>query len=170
MIIIDSRIRQLLIDDALNTFPDECCGFLFGREERDGTRLVLDILVVDNSKAGDKTRRFEISPLDYMTAEQHALDHDWTLLGIYHSHPKHPAIPSEHDRKAAQPYFSYVIISVMEANAGKGPSQTIAPSQHNDNNRQPSLRSDGDTINLRSWLLNEEAQFEEEKIIDYQFT
>jgi|GraSoi_2013_60cm_1033757.scaffolds.fasta_scaffold10478_2 proteasome lid subunit RPN8/RPN11 len=149
MIIIDSRIRQLLIDDALNTFPDECCGFLFGREERDGARLVIDILVVDNSKAGDKTRRFEISPLDYMTAEQHALDHDWTLLGIYHSHPKHPAIPSEHDRKAAQPYFSYVIVSVMEANAGKGPAHTI---------------------NLRSWLLNEEAQFEEEKIIDYQFT
>jgi len=151
MIIIDSRIRQLLIDDALNTFPDECCGFLFGREERDGTRLVVDILVVDNSKEGDKTRRFEISPLDYMTAEQHALDHDWTLLGIYHSHPKHPAIPSEHDRKAAQPYFSYVIISVMDRPAEKGPSAD-------------------DVINLRSWLLNEEQQFEEEKIIDYQFT
>ena len=151
MIIIDSRIRQLLIDDALNTFPDECCGFLFGREETDGTRLVVDILVVDNSKTGDKTRRFEISPLDYMTAEQHALDHEWTLLGIYHSHPKHPAIPSEHDRKAAQPYFSYVIISVPDKPVEKGISTD-------------------DTINLRSWLLNEEQQFEEEKIIDYQFT
>lgn len=142
MIIIDSRIRQLLIDDALDTFPDECCGFLFGREETDGTRLVLDILVVDNSKEGDKTRRFVISPLDYMTAEQHAIDHDWTLLGIYHSHPKHPAIPSEHDRIAAQPYFSYVIISVM----------------------------DRETINLRSWLLNEDAQFEEEQISSDQLT
>jgi len=149
MIILEPRIRQLLTDDALNTFPDECCGFLFGREETDGTRLVIDILVVDNSKAGDKTRRFEIAPIDYMTAEQHALDHDWSLLGIYHSHPKHPAIPSEHDRMAAQPYFSYVIISVMEAPAEKGP---------------------GHTITFRSWLLNEEQQFEEEKITDYQFT
>ena len=148
MIIIDPRINQLLTDDAVNTFPDECCGFLFGREETDGTRLVLDILVVDNSKQGDKTRRFEISPLDYMTAEQHALDHDWTLLGIYHSHPKHPAIPSEHDRKAAQPYFSYVIISV---NASDG---------------QPSPRSSGESINLRSWVLNEEQQFEEEEVGD----
>jgi proteasome lid subunit RPN8/RPN11 len=142
MISIEPRVRQLLIDDALNTFPDECCGFLFGREESDGARIVIDILVVDNSKQGDKTRRFEISPLDYMTAEQHALDHDWTLLGIYHSHPKHPAIPSEHDRVAAQPYFSYVIISVM----------------------------DKDTIHFRSWLLNETEQFEEEKITDYQFS
>src|SRR6202000_2128445 len=86
MIILEPRIRQLLIEDALDTFPDECCGFLFGREETDGTRLVVDILVVDNSKQGDKTRRFEISPQDYMTAEQHALDHDGTLLAIYNSH------------------------------------------------------------------------------------
>ena len=142
MIIIEPKIRQLMVEDALNTFPDECCGFLFGREEHDGTRIVVDILVVDNSKEGDKTRRFVISPQDYIAAETHALDHDWTLLGIYHSHPKHPAIPSEHDRVAAQPYFSYVIISVMDA----------------------------DTIQLRSWLLNEEQQFEEETIIDNIFT
>jgi len=142
MIIIEPSVRELMIEDAVNTFPDECCGFLFGREETDGTRIVLDILVVDNSKEGDKTRRFEISPLDYMTAEQHALDHDWTLLGVYHSHPNHPAIPSEHDRKAAQPYFSYVIVSVLN----------------------------NEIITLRSWLLNEEQQFEEEKIADYQFT
>ena len=151
MIIIDSRVRQLLVEDALNTFPDECCGFLLGREETDGTRLILDILVVDNSKAGDKTRRFEISPLDYMTAEQHALDHNWTLLGIYHSHPKHPAVPSEHDRKAAQPFFSYVIISVLE---GGAEGQSLSPA--------------GYSINLRSWLLNEEEQFEEEQIIEHQ--
>jgi proteasome lid subunit RPN8/RPN11 len=149
MIIIEPRVRQLLIEDALNTFPDECCGFLFGREEHDGTRLILDILVVDNAKAGDKTRRFEISPQDYLTAETHALDHDWTLLGVYHSHPKHPAIPSEHDRKAAQPYFSYVIVSVMDIDAAK---------------------TGGGTIDLRSWVLNDEQQFEEEEIFKYQFS
>jgi proteasome lid subunit RPN8/RPN11 len=63
-------------------------------------------------------------------------------LGIYHSHPKHPAIPSETDRLAAQPFFSYVIISVI----------------------------DKDTIDLRSWLLNDERQFEEEKILDYIYS
>ena len=142
MIIIEPRVRQLMIEDAVSTFPDECCGFLFGREEHDGTRILVDILAVDNSKEGDKRRRFEISPLDYMTAEQHALDHDWTLLGIYHSHPKHPAVPSEHDRVAAQPFFSYVIVSVLEK----------------------------EVITLRSWVLNDDRQFEEDKIIDFQFS
>jgi len=140
MIIIEPSIRQLLIEDAVSTFPDECCGFLFGKEETGGARVIIDILAVDNSKEGDKTRRFEISPADYLAAEQHALDHAWTLLGIYHSHPNHPAIPSEHDRKAAQPYFSYVIISVMN----------------------------NEVITIRSWLLNDEQQFEEETVLEYQ--
>ena len=141
MIRIKSAIEKLLTSDAVQSYPDECCGFLFG-QEKEGRRTITAILVVDNSKEGDKRRRFQISPLDYMTAEQHALDHDWTLLGIYHSHPNHPAIPSEHDRVAAQPYFSYVIISVMN----------------------------NEIDHFRSWLLNEEEQFEEEKIANFQFT
>src|SRR5215470_13568740 len=149
MIIIEPRVRQLMVEDALNTFPDECCGFLFGREEHDGTRQIVDILVVDNSKEGDKTRRFEISPQDYMAAETHALDHDWILLGIYHSHPKHPAIPSEHDRLSAQPYFSYVIISVM----GTNPSSDDANPSPDDIESQAS--SANKSILFRSWLLND---------------
>jgi proteasome lid subunit RPN8/RPN11 len=142
MIIIEPNARQLMINNALNTFPDECCGFIFGTEDLHGNRMIREITVVDNSKPGDKTRRFEIAPLDYLRAEQYAEDHQLALLGVYHSHPKHPAIPSEHDRKAAQPWFSYIIISTME---------------------------DRSTY-FRSWQLNEESQFEEEKIADYQFT
>ena len=141
MIIIEPGVKDLLIEDGLKTFPDECCGFLYGSESGDN-RIVTEMSVVDNSKKGDKTRRFEISPLDYMKAEQRALDVDLLLLGVYHSHPKHLAVPSEHDRVAAQPWFSYIIISILS---------------HDD-------------ISLRSWRLNEAAQFEEEKIEDYQFT
>ena len=64
----------LLVEDAVNTFPDECCGFLFGTEDEEENRTISEILVVDNAKEGDKTRRFEISPLDYLKAEQFAID------------------------------------------------------------------------------------------------
>ena len=140
MIIIEPQARQLMIADAIKTFPDECCGFLFGIEKEDD-RIVTDILIVNNAKEGDKRRRFEISPRDYMKAEQYADENNLHLLGIYHSHPNHPAIPSEHDRLAAQPWFSYVIISVLEKKVGL----------------------------IRSWRLNESNQFEEEKLPDYQF-
>jgi proteasome lid subunit RPN8/RPN11 len=49
-----------------------------------------------------------------MQAEQRALAEGVTLLGVYHSHPDHPAEPSEHDRKQAMPFFSYVILSIRE--------------------------------------------------------
>ena len=137
MIMIDPGARKDMINDALNSFPDECCGFFFGREDGDD-RFITDIIIVDNAKNGDKRRRFEISPLDYIKAEQFADGQHLQLLGVYHSHPNHPAVPSEQDRLAAQPYFSYIIISVTE-------------NQFQD---------------IRSWRLNDERNFVEEKITD----
>jgi proteasome lid subunit RPN8/RPN11 len=36
------------------------------------------------------------------------------LLGFYHSHPDHPARPSQYDLDHAWPFFSYVIVSVQK--------------------------------------------------------
>lgn len=134
MIIVESGPLEDMKTHALITFPDECCGFLYGAEQMDGSRMISKILKVNNSKTGDKKRRFEISGKDYMLAEKFALENNVLLLGIYHSHPNHPAIPSEHDRVAALPYFSYVILSARP----------------------------GAIDHIRSWQLNDESQFEEE--------
>lgn len=136
MLIIEEKAKANLIKDAIRTFPDECCGFLFGNELGDN-REINEILVVDNAKEGDKKRRFEISAKDYIRAELYAEKKNISLLGIYHSHPNHPSIPSEHDRLSAQPYFSYVIISVTETK----------------------IKS------IQSWVLNEDFKFIEEKIL-----
>ena len=109
-------LDQFVLDEISKhgeaTFPNECCGFLYGNE--DGDRLINLSIPISNSKEGDQRRRFEISPFDYMKAEQFAIENNTQLLGIYHSHPNHPAIASEHDLAKAMPFFSYVIISVME--------------------------------------------------------
>lgn len=136
MISIQAPARELMVKDAVQAFPDECCGFLFGEEDAAGNRNIQAIQVVNNAKEGDKRRRFVIAPLDYIRAEQYADDNKLTLLGVYHSHPNHPAIPSEHDRVAAQPFFSYIIVSVLEGKIGP----------------------------IRSWRLNEDMQFEEEAV------
>ena len=135
MLYIDKKIENILIADAESTFPDECCGFLFGKEVGE-ERYITAALFVDNAKEGDKRRRFAIAPKDYIAAEKFADENDLTLLGIYHSHPNHPAIPSEHDRVAAQPFFSYLILSVYDRKFQQ----------------------------QRSWLLNDENQFEEEPV------
>lgn len=135
MISVEKEIEKVMNEDAVKAFPDECCGFMFGHEDAAGNRVVTQALPINNSAVENRKRRFEIAPKDYMKGERHAAEHDLQLLGIYHSHPNHPAIPSEHDRVAAQPYFSYVIISVKE----------------------------GVIDHTRSWILNEDFQFDEEQ-------
>jgi len=135
MLLLEQKPLQDMYKDALKSFPDECCGFFFGKEIG-RERIVTDILAVNNSKEGDKRRRFEIASRDYLNAERFADENELELLGVYHSHPNHPAVPSEHDRVAAQPYFSYIIISAKE----------------------------NEIADIRSWQLNEKFQFEEESI------
>ena len=106
------KVEEAIKNHGEEAFPNECCGFLFGNES-DGR--VIDLSTrVENNKEGDQRRRFEISPFDYMKAEQYAIENNTTLLGVYHSHPNHPAIASVHDLAKAMPYFSYVIVSIME--------------------------------------------------------
>ena len=135
MLYLNPSVKKLLVDDALRTFPDECCGFLVGTENSDG-RVIEEVIIVNNAKDGDKRRRFEISANDYLNAERFADEKQLALLGVYHSHPNHPSVPSEHDRVVAQPYFSYIIIAVRE----------------------------NELVSLQSWRLNDHFQFEEEKV------
>lgn len=134
MLYVGAELLNEIITHAEST-SDECCGFLIGYEKAND-RTVEHIIITDNTTPEDAPHRFEIAPLAFLQAEQFADRNDLQLLGIYHSHPNHPAIPSELDRVSAQPGFSNVIISLAN--------------------------SKFDTI--RSWRLNSEQQFEEEKI------
>jgi proteasome lid subunit RPN8/RPN11 len=134
MIVLETDVQKIIVQDAVEAFPDECCGFVFGQEDSNGRRYITQARVVKNVKEGDKRRRFEIAPQDYLDAEKYAEEQKIELLGVYHSHPNHPAVPSEHDRAAAQPFFSYLIISVNDKIPGP----------------------------IRSWRLNDDWQFEEE--------
>ena len=51
-------------------------------------------------------------------AEQKASELGGDLLGFYHSHPDHPARPSQYDLDHAWPTFAYIIVAV----AGPGES------------------------------------------------
>ena len=109
---VSEQVLSIIEKHALEEYPFECCGFLYGVDE--GNRLIIVAKPVLNNVTENRQRRFEISPGDYLAAERYALNHDITLLGIYHSHPDHPAVPSIHDFRQAVPFFSYFIASVSE--------------------------------------------------------
>jgi proteasome lid subunit RPN8/RPN11 len=99
------------------TYPHECCGALVG-----GNGNADAIVVLPNTTEEGPRRRFLVRPLDYRLAEQRAADLGAELLGFYHSHPDHPARPSQFDLDHAWPTFAYVIVSVA---AGAAADMTV---------------------------------------------
>jgi S-sulfo-L-cysteine synthase (O-acetyl-L-serine-dependent) len=89
-------------------YPDECCGALIGDE----SGLVVEALALSNTTTDERKRRFLIGPNEYRTAEKRASETGRTLIGFYHSHPNHPAVPSAFDLAHAWPNLRYLIVSV----------------------------------------------------------
>jgi len=77
------------------------------------------VLRLANERVDERERRFFISPQQVLMAERRARQDGLLLLGFYHSHPDHPAIPSEYDRQHALPWYSYVIVSVQGGEPGE---------------------------------------------------
>jgi proteasome lid subunit RPN8/RPN11 len=99
-------------------YPEECCGLLLG-EDRKGERVVLETLAIGNTQDVNRRRRLHISPEQYRQAEQAAAERQVSLLGFYHSHPDHPAVPSAFDTEHALPWFTYVIVEIAGGRAQK---------------------------------------------------
>ena len=94
-------------------YPEEGAGFLLGRPGQ-----VERILPLPNAREdAARHNRYLITPEDYLKAELAADRLDLSLIGVFHSHPDHPNLPSDFDREWAQPFFSYLITSVEKGKA-----------------------------------------------------
>ncbi|MBW4579062.1 MAG: M67 family metallopeptidase [Tildeniella nuda ZEHNDER 1965/U140] len=138
---------QAIHAHAERTYPEECCGLLLGTIAAD-KRVVHDVYEVLNAWDTDaahqlndnaaftKTRRYWIAPEDMLAGMREARRRNLEIIGIYHSHPDYPAVPSECDRAIAWSQYSYLIVSVEQ----------------------------GIAKDVRSWTLNEQHLFESEAI------
>jgi len=111
--IIDNSVLKDIRLRLESDYPNEGCGFLFGLDNH-RVRHITQMIAVENQSTGDQRRQFLIDPHDYLQAERYAEKNGLQLLGIFHSHPDHPAIPSAHDLEFAQPWFSYFIHSIQK--------------------------------------------------------
>ena len=103
--------------EGVAAYPNECCGVIYGRDV-EGKRLVEKLEPVLNEfDAEEQYHRFLITPATLMQAEKTAGKDGRLVLGFYHSHPDHPARPSEYDRQHGWPFYSYVIVSILEKRA-----------------------------------------------------
>lgn len=98
-------------------YPHEGCGILLGRSEN-GRKVVVDVLPTGNAREEDaQHNRYLIPPEALLEGEMQAEARGLEVIGYFHSHPDHPARPSEYDREHAWPWYSYLITSVPEGQA-----------------------------------------------------
>jgi proteasome lid subunit RPN8/RPN11 len=125
IILLSHELLGQIRSDAERCYPDEGAGFLLGRPSPE--RLVSSIMTLPNVREeGARQRRYLLGIEDYRKAESEADRRGMMLVGVFHSHPDHPNIPSAFDREWAQPFFSYIITTVEAGRAGKSRSWRLA--------------------------------------------
>lgn len=98
-------------------YPHEGAGLLLGTAV-DGDKRVRAVLPLGNEREESaRHNRYLITPEQMMRGELEAARLGWDVIGVFHSHPDHPARPSEFDRDWALPWYSYIITSVQDGKA-----------------------------------------------------
>lgn len=138
-LLLPAQLARQIDREGSNIYPNECCGIMYGRDTEQG-RLVEKLEAVANVfDEAERYHRFSISPKQLMDAERKAGDAGQLVLGFYHSHPDHPARPSETDRQHAWPFYSYIIVAI----------------------------SKGSPVDMTSWLLDEATEtFSRQDIVE----
>ena len=133
MLNISVQLIEQINAHVEKAYPEEGAGFLVGDEGE-----VKEILPLSNAREdAARNNRFLITPEDYLKAELKADSLGLSLIGVFHSHPDCPNVPSEYDREWAQPFFSYIITRVDE----------------------------GKSVSHRSWrLVEDRSKYDEEEI------
>jgi proteasome lid subunit RPN8/RPN11 len=121
---ISAELAEKIREHGVETYPYECCGAMLGRDlgleenavsEKKSlsvSREVLSLFPLVNRRDDSPRNRFSVTAQDVRDAEKTARAQGLEVIGWYHSHPDHPARPSDYDRDHAWPWYSYIIVSV----------------------------------------------------------
>jgi proteasome lid subunit RPN8/RPN11 len=123
-IVISPEQLQIISAHAENAYPEECCGILLGKMHELG-KIVVQVIptmnawerseqIADIEIAKTKNSRYTIAPQYLLQSQKRARDLQLDIIGFFHSHPDHPAIPSTCDRQQAWEVYSYPIVSVIQ--------------------------------------------------------
>ena len=117
MIEIKKNHIEQIKEHAQKDYPYECCGILLGKFEN-GEKTVTEVLEISNEKEEEnRHNRYLIPSSKILETELYAIKNGLDIVGFYHSHPDHSAIPSAYDVEHALPVYSYLIVSVYAAKA-----------------------------------------------------
>ncbi len=141
-LILDRTQMTALQQHVEGTYPYEGGGLLIGWMDDQGRKIVKEIKPFENQRAiQDQHNRILITDQMYREGEAYADNQGLLLIGFFHSHPDHPARPSEFDREHALPWWSYVIVSVQQGKAADVLSWELSGDRSKFNEEEIALRN-----------------------------
>lgn len=117
MIDIKKEHIDFIKDHAQRDYPYECCGIIVGKFNGDEKTVTEIIPIINEKEEENRHNRYLIPSKKVLEAEVYAIKNGLDIVGFYHSHPDHNAIPSAYDIEHALPVYSYLIVSVFDAKA-----------------------------------------------------
>jgi proteasome lid subunit RPN8/RPN11 len=111
---IHSDLLDQIRRHGAEAYPEECCGVMIGEPGAGGARVVRLVPVENTREDAARHNRYLIEPATILRCQREARAEGLDIVGYYHSHPDHPARPSEFDREHAWPGTSYVIVAVEQ--------------------------------------------------------
>jgi proteasome lid subunit RPN8/RPN11 len=109
---IRRSVAEEIVAHALSGYPYEVCGVLVG-DAGEASRSVVKALRVENRERDSPRVRYQIAPEDLIRIQRQERDAGREIVGYYHSHPDHPARPSETDRRIAAEGLSDGVVHVV---------------------------------------------------------
>ena len=119
-VLLPESVVEEIHRHAEATYPEECCGFLIAKEASLGPeepRRILRVAPMENRVEGARSHRFVIPPEELRRFEASLEGTGEALVGFYHSHPDHPAVPSLFDQDHAWPWYTYLVLAVEHGHA-----------------------------------------------------
>lgn len=142
MIRLGSQHRTAIFAHGERDYPYECCGLLLGEFDQQGGKVVTETYPISNAREeAAKRNRFLIRPEELMRGEKYAIGKGIEVVGFYHSHPDHPAVPSQYDLEHAWPTYSYIVVAVQAGVAKDFRSWEMEPDRTRFNEEE--IRTEG---------------------------
>jgi proteasome lid subunit RPN8/RPN11 len=110
----DAAIRRL----AEAAYPHEGCGVLIGGYADAGV-VVEQVTSGRNLWTDRLADRYDLDPADIQVADRLARSRGRDVVGFWHSHPDHPARPSQFDSDRAWVDYAYLIVGTVAGGSGE---------------------------------------------------
>jgi proteasome lid subunit RPN8/RPN11 len=107
---ISAELREQMRAMGEKAYPNEGCGILLGT--LGGDVEVIEVREGTNLRADRARDRYILDPRDILRAEKDARERGIDVVGFWHTHPDHPARPSQYDADHAWTDYVYVIMAI----------------------------------------------------------